>query len=130
MEQVRAVVVDPQAAGRLAIRPMAVRAPLPFEALVRVKAVSLNLGEVRRALTMAEPGWRPGWDLAGVIEQAAANHSVPAAGARMVCSIFMASMISNGAPFCTGPVEASSATMRPGMGALRRLSTPASSPGS
>ena len=52
MEQARAVVVDPQAVGRLAIKPMPVRAPLPFEALVRVKAISLNLGEVRRALTM------------------------------------------------------------------------------
>src|ERR1700740_3657655 len=80
MEQARAVVVDPQAAGRLAIRPMPVRAPLPSEALVRVKAISLNLGEVRRALTMAEAGWRPGWDLAGVVEQTAADHSGPPAG--------------------------------------------------
>ncbi len=68
MEQARAVVVDSEAAGRLAIRAMPVRVPLPSEALVRVKAISLNLGEVRRALTIAEPGWRPGWDLAGVVE--------------------------------------------------------------
>jgi NADPH:quinone reductase len=84
MEQARAVVVDPQAVGRLAIKPMPVRAPLPFEALVRVKAISLNLGEVRRALTMAEEGWRPGWDLAGLVEQKAADHSGPPAGARVV----------------------------------------------
>jgi NADPH:quinone reductase-like Zn-dependent oxidoreductase len=84
MEQARAVVVDSQTAGRLAIKPMPVRAPLPSQALVRVKAISLNLGEVRRALTMAEPGWRPGWDLAGVIEQAAADRSGPPAGARVV----------------------------------------------
>jgi NADPH2:quinone reductase len=84
MEQARAVVVDPRAAGHLAIRPVPVRAPLPFEALVRVHAISLNLGEVRRALTMAEEGWRPGWDLAGVAEQAAADHSGPPAGARVV----------------------------------------------
>jgi NADPH:quinone reductase len=84
MEQVRAVVVDPQAPGRLAIRPMPVRPPLPSQALVRVKAISLNLGEVRRALTMAEAGWRPGWDLAGVIEQPAADRSGPPAGARVV----------------------------------------------
>jgi len=84
MEQARAVVVDSQAAGRLAIRPMSVRAPLPSQALVRVKAISLNLGEVRRALTMAESGWRPGWDLAGVVEEAAADHSGPPAGARVV----------------------------------------------
>jgi NADPH:quinone reductase len=84
MEQARAVVVDPQAAERLAIKPMPVRQPLPFEALVGVKAISLNLGEVRRALTMAEAGWRPGWDLAGVVGQAAADGSGPPAGARVV----------------------------------------------
>jgi NADPH2:quinone reductase len=84
MEQARAVVVDSHAVGRLAIRPMPVRAPLPSQALVRVKAISLNLGEVRRALTMAEAGWRPGWDLAGLVEQAAADHSGPPAGARVV----------------------------------------------
>jgi NADPH:quinone reductase-like Zn-dependent oxidoreductase len=84
MEQARAVVVDPQTVGRLVIRPMPVRAPLPSQALVRVKAISLNLGEVRRALTMAEEGWRPGWDLAGVVEQAAADHSGPSVGARVV----------------------------------------------
>ena len=84
MEQARAVVVDTQAAGRLVIRPMPVRAPLPSQALVRVKAISLNLGEVRRALTTAEAGWRPGWDLAGVVEQAAADRSGPPAGTRVV----------------------------------------------
>ena len=52
MEQARAVVVDSQAAGRFAIRAMPVRVPLPSQALVRVKAISLNLGEVRRALTI------------------------------------------------------------------------------
>ncbi|MBV8356551.1 MAG: zinc-binding dehydrogenase [Deltaproteobacteria bacterium] len=84
MEQARAVVVDPQTAGRLLIRPMPVPAPLPSQALVRVKAISLNLGEVRRALTMAETGSRPGWDLAGVVEQAATDRSGPSAGARVV----------------------------------------------
>jgi len=84
MEQVRAVVVGPDAAGRLAIKSSPMRAALPSQALVRVKAISLNLGEVRRALTMAEPGWRPGWDLAGVVEQPAADHSGPPAGARVV----------------------------------------------
>ena len=84
MEQSRAVVVDSQVPGRLAIRPMPVPSPLPSQALVRVKSISLNLGEVRRALTMAEAGWRPGWDLAGVVEQAAADHSGPPAGARVV----------------------------------------------
>src|SRR5215467_458544 len=78
-----AVVVDPEAPGRLVIRP----APEPTanrdEALVRVHAISLNRGEVRRS-GMAAAGWRPGWDLAGEIERAAADGSGPAVGARVV----------------------------------------------
>ncbi len=84
MGSMRAIVVDPSAArGRLALKEVARPDALPFEALVRVKAVSLNLGEVRRAQT-AEPGWRPGWDLAGVVEQPAADGSGPPAGTRVV----------------------------------------------
>jgi NADPH:quinone reductase-like Zn-dependent oxidoreductase len=45
--------------------------------------VSLNLGEVRRSLS-ADAGWRPGWDLAGVVQQAAADGSGPPVGARVV----------------------------------------------
>lgn len=80
----RAVVVDPHITGRLAIREVDVPSLTSSEALVRVSALSLNLGEVRRALTMAEAGWRPGWDIAGVVEKAAADGSGPKAGARVV----------------------------------------------
>ena len=83
MNTMRAVVVDPSVAGRLAIREVNRPTLLPSEALVRVAAVSLNRGEVRRALT-AEAGWRPGWDLAGTVEVAAADGSGPAVGARVV----------------------------------------------
>jgi NADPH:quinone reductase-like Zn-dependent oxidoreductase len=79
----RAVVVDPEASGRLVIRPVPDPVPDRGEAVVRVKAISLNRGEVRRS-GMAAAGWRPGWDLAGTVERAAADGSGPGAGARVV----------------------------------------------
>ena len=74
-QQIRAIVVDPAAPGKLAIKPVALRDPDRDEVVVRVTAISLNRGETRRALTSAEPGWRPGWDFAGVVETAAADGS-------------------------------------------------------
>ena len=86
MSKNRAVVVDPNAPGRLVIGSVDDPAPLPSEAVVRVNAFSLNRGEVRRALTAntLPHGWRPGWDVAGVVEQAAADGSGPPVGARVV----------------------------------------------
>ena len=42
----RAVVVDPEAPGRLVIREVAAPVPDRGEAVVRLKALSLNRGEV------------------------------------------------------------------------------------
>jgi len=83
-QTIRAVVVDAAAPGRLAIKPVELRDPDRDEVGVRVTAISLNRGETRRALQVAEPGWRPGWDFAGVVESAAADGSGPKPGARVV----------------------------------------------
>jgi NADPH:quinone reductase len=49
-----------------------------------VAAISLNRGEVRRAQTSSEAGFRPGWDLAGTVERAAADGPGPPEGSRVV----------------------------------------------
>jgi len=83
-QQIRAVVVDPGAAARLAIKPVELRDPDRDEVAVRVSWISLNRGETRRALQQAEPGWRPGWDFVGTVEAAAADGSGPGPGTRVV----------------------------------------------
>lgn len=81
--QVRAVVVSPGAPGCLVLSPVERRPPLPGEALVKVEAISLNLGEVRRAQT--EPrGSSIGWDFAGRVIEGARDGKGPRAGARVV----------------------------------------------
>jgi NADPH:quinone reductase len=80
----RAVVVDKSAPGGLALRPVEL-APRPMGAArVRVTAISLNRGEVRRALMQSEAGARPGWDFAGIVAEPAADGSGPKSGTRVV----------------------------------------------
>ena len=83
-QTIRAIVVDPAAPGRLAIKPVELRDPDRDEVGVRVTAISLNRGETRRAIQVAEPGWRPGWDFTGVVEREAADGSGPKSGTRVV----------------------------------------------
>ncbi len=58
--------------------------PRRNEVTVRVTAISLNRGEVNRALSQSAAGARPGWDFAGVIEAAAPDGSGPSMGTRVV----------------------------------------------
>ena len=79
----RAILVDPNAPGHL--KPVETPDPKPLssQALVRVKAISLNLGEVKRA-RRSEPGTQLGWDVAGTVVEPAADGSGPASGTRIV----------------------------------------------
>src|SRR5436305_5958549 len=83
-ERIRAIVVDPAAPGKLAIKAVELRDPDRDEVGVKVTAISLNRGETRRALQVADAGWRPGWDFAGLVETPAADGSGPMQGTRVV----------------------------------------------
>lgn len=83
MSKMHAAVVDPSAPGHVAIHDVETPTPIRNEALVKVAAISMNQGEVRYAQSM-EAGHSIGWDLAGVVEQAAADGTGPKEGSRVV----------------------------------------------
>jgi NADPH:quinone reductase-like Zn-dependent oxidoreductase len=77
-----AIVSDPDAPLGAAVREVPEPQPAPGEAIVELRATSLNRGEVRR-LPVREAGTVPGWDVAGVVVSRAAEGG-PAEGARVV----------------------------------------------
>ena len=83
-ETVRAVVVDPSSPHGLGLKAVELAPAASDEVTVRVTAISLNRGEVRRATSQGQPGDRPGWDFAGIVEERAADGSGPPAGSRVV----------------------------------------------
>ena len=80
---IRALVAAPGVPGGIELREVDEPTPAATFALVEVRASSLNRGECS-ALRTALEGWRPGWDLAGVVARAAADGSGPREGARVV----------------------------------------------
>lgn len=79
----RALVNTPGGAAPVTLRDVPEPVPAPNEALVAVKAFSLNRGELRSFVNNPE-GWIPGQDVAGIVLRAAANGRGPAAGTRVV----------------------------------------------
>ncbi|TIS58829.1 zinc-binding dehydrogenase [Mesorhizobium sp.] len=78
-----ALAISSDSTTRLKIIEVGEPHPAPNEALIAVRATSLNRGELR-LVAIRPNGWIPGQDVAGVVEQAAANGSGPAVGARVV----------------------------------------------
>ncbi len=81
--QNRAVIVDPAQPGKLILGDVDAPVAKENEAVIGVKAISLNRGEVNMT-RKPRPNWRPGWDLAGIVETAAPNGSGPKVGERVV----------------------------------------------
>lgn len=79
----KAVVANPAVPGWVEIGDVAEPKPDSHEALVRVTAFSVNRGEVNRARN-GVAGTQVGWDVAGVVERAAADSSGPKVGTRVV----------------------------------------------
>src|SRR5438270_13162662 len=79
----KALVASPGAEASVDLVDVDAPEPPAHEAVIDVKAVSLNRGEVQ-ALQDAEAGWRPGWDVSGVVASAAPDGRGPKEGAPVV----------------------------------------------
>jgi NADPH2:quinone reductase len=77
------LVNTPNGKAPVELRELPEPQPARNEALVAVRAFSLNRGELR-SFVNNEEGWVPGQDVGGVVLQQAADGSGPAAGSRVV----------------------------------------------
>ena len=80
----QAIIVDQSEVGKLSVRSTTPIEPKPGEITVRVRAISLNRGETKRALTITPTGTCPGWDFAGVVEATNDVVGAPGVGTRVV----------------------------------------------
>ena len=81
-----ALVNTPRGNAPVELRDVAGSEAAANEAIIEVRAFSLNRGELSQLATRPQ-GWRPGQDMAGVIVQAAADGSGPQAGSRVVAPV-------------------------------------------
>lgn len=82
----RALVVDPDAEGKLRLGEAPEPAPRGDQVLVTVQHLALNFGDLNGA--RARPaGFVPGWDASGIVLRAAADGRGPAVGDRVVTTM-------------------------------------------
>src|SRR6202789_3681874 len=81
--RMRAIVNTPGGTAPVELREVPEPKPAPNEALLAVRAFSLNRGELR-SFVNNEEGWIPGQDISGVVLKPAANGLGPPAGTRIV----------------------------------------------
>jgi NADPH:quinone reductase len=80
------LVNTPGGPAPLALRELPEPRPAGNEALIAVRAFSLNRGELR-LMQLRPEGWRPGQDISGIVVAAAADGSGPRAGDRVVALV-------------------------------------------
>ena len=82
--EVRRVVASQKPDQIVALTSGPMRAVFSNEAVVKVSAISLNRGELRRAERASDGISQIGWDFSGTVDKAAADGSGPKVGARVV----------------------------------------------
>ena len=79
----KAILTEPSAEGAVIMGQATEPKPCANEVLIRVTAFSINRGEINFAKERVR-GSQIGWDVAGIVDQAAADGSGPEIGARVV----------------------------------------------